>query len=184
MIATRSTRSSAHAAATAALLKRQYPIARPGSAWWPGGRTRAKQDSPEREHLTAAIDAPAASDATRNDSPVTYVSMSRYLLPPYELSSSIMRMCLGSWTRARSSNVAGSAGRLLTDGGIWAIASVRRRLFSTCHSRSCCVNVSSVMTEHLAAIHPTESPCMTASSGTSISLPVPAIRYFPFVFTS
>ena len=61
-IATRSSpcRSSACAAPTATLLKKQNPIARLRSAWWPGGRTlqnarRARPDMHEvhRKHVRA-----------------------------------------------------------------------------------------------------------------------------------
>jgi hypothetical protein len=37
-------RSFAYAAAMATLLKRQKPMPRSGSAWWPGGRTKAKTE--------------------------------------------------------------------------------------------------------------------------------------------
>ena len=64
----RSTPSSACSAraAIATLLNRQKPIARPASAWWPGGRTAAR---PERRRPLAtcrarSIAPPAASRAT------------------------------------------------------------------------------------------------------------------------
>ena len=72
-IATRSSPSSACAqrAAIAIESKRQKPIARSRSAWWPGGRASAK---PPRR--TASIAAPAASSAASNVVSVQIVSAS------------------------------------------------------------------------------------------------------------
>ena len=57
-------------APTATLLNRQNPIGRPGSAWWPGGRTaqKALSASPATTASTAAATAPAACSAASPDS--------------------------------------------------------------------------------------------------------------------
>ena len=52
-------------AATATLEKMQKPMGRPGSAWWPGGRTaqKARAVSPAATSRTAETTAPAARRA-------------------------------------------------------------------------------------------------------------------------
>ena len=63
-------------AATAMLLKRQKPIARETSAWWPGGRTarKAASPSPRRNASTAAIPAPADRSAASQEASEAKVS--------------------------------------------------------------------------------------------------------------
>jgi hypothetical protein len=60
-------------------LKRQKPIARSGSAWWPGGRTSA---NPPR--ATASIAAPAASSAALKLVSEQTVSGSSQVVPETE----------------------------------------------------------------------------------------------------
>jgi len=52
-------------AATAAFAKRQKPIGRLGSAWWPGGRVaqKTRRTSPRHTASTPATAAPAARSA-------------------------------------------------------------------------------------------------------------------------
>ncbi len=97
-IATRSTPSSACAqrAAIAIESKRQKPIARSCSAWWPGGRARASPPS-----RTASIAAPAASSAASKVVSVQIVSAS--IEPRVVRTSSRSR---GVWQRRTSSSVA------------------------------------------------------------------------------
>ena len=85
-IATRSQPSAcrACAAATAALLKTQNPIARAGSAWWPGGRPQLNAATPASPATasTAAIAPPAARSAASQLASVTIVSGSSAPPPP------------------------------------------------------------------------------------------------------
>ena len=61
--------SSAWRAATAMLLNRQKPIARAGSAWWPGGRWALKPigAAPSSSRSTSSTAPPAACSAASND---------------------------------------------------------------------------------------------------------------------
>ena len=70
---------SACSAATAALANRQKPIARSGSAWWPGGRSPQKPVGavPSSSASTRAQAAPAARRPASHEAGTTGVSASR-----------------------------------------------------------------------------------------------------------
>ena len=91
-ISTRSTPNAACAcrAATATLPKKQNPIARLGSAWWPGGRmpTKPVAAAPDSSSSTSATAPPAARTAASWVAAVATVSMST-CPPPAALSSSM-----------------------------------------------------------------------------------------------
>src|SRR5436190_8655444 len=99
-------RPIAAAAATATLLNRQKPIALSRSAWWPGGRTRAKAVSPVSSACSAAwTAAPAASRAISTDSGEVNVSASSIAARPF--TASIASTWAASCTRRISIRVAG-----------------------------------------------------------------------------
>ena len=80
--------SSACRAATATLLNRQKPIARAGSAWWPGGRSPQNPNgaSPATSASTSAHAPPAACSAASYDPALATVSASN-APPPASLIS-------------------------------------------------------------------------------------------------
>jgi hypothetical protein len=98
------------AAAIATLLNRQKPIARSGSAWWPGGLTSANAGSRVSQACRAAsIVAPAARRATSCDSGLVNVSGSSIAAWP-ATSSSASRYA-EVWTSASSARVASLGSR-------------------------------------------------------------------------
>src|SRR5262245_44285800 len=99
-------RSSARRAATAALLNRQKPIARAGSAWCPGGRctdaAHRGAASPPSSASTTAIAPPAACTPARYDPSDTIVSMSR--APPPAAHTASIRSTYPSGCTASSAS--------------------------------------------------------------------------------
>jgi hypothetical protein len=84
--------------------KTQKPIAAAGSAWWPGGRTRAKPPC-----STAPIAAPAASRAASSVDGVKIVSASSRPLSPLAASARNRATYRPSWHASTSASVAGRA---------------------------------------------------------------------------
>src|SRR5262249_55978677 len=90
------------------LLNRQKPMLRTGVAWCPGGRTRQRAvvSGPFSTLSTAALHAPAAASATRNDFALTTVSGSMRP-PPCSASCLIDWICLAECSFATASSVSG-----------------------------------------------------------------------------
>ena len=85
--------SSAWRAATATFENRQKPIARSGSAWWPGGRSAEKPVGapPASSASTSAHAPPAACSAASQEPGLRGVSRSK--APPRALSSRTASTC-------------------------------------------------------------------------------------------
>ena len=110
---TRSTpsESSAWRAAIDTVAKRQKPIARAGSQWWPGGRSAEKPTrSPSRSsESTSAQAPPAACSAASHDPGLSGVSRSN--APPRALSSRTASTCSRGCTASSWSSSAAGASR-------------------------------------------------------------------------
>jgi hypothetical protein len=104
--------SSACRAATATLLNRQKPIARAGSAWWPGGRSPQNANGASRAASAPAIAQapPAACSAAPYEPALAIVSGSNAPPPASETSRTAVTYGSG-WTAVSASRSTSGAAR-------------------------------------------------------------------------